>query len=171
MLWTLAQIENGVPDFSHINFDDFLKKADAVNKEEMAEVKNELGNKLDMEPIHTHDITQITELQKILNGKLDSSRRYGYETLLSNPEDINYLKMLNTDKLTVDGNYLIDTENGNLVIKTNSTDVIARYNGESWALRIKNKDGNWELIDINEFIRNVNESLMNHQDALNKLIS
>ena len=140
---------------------DYAKKSDVPTIEDFDSLVETVGNKIDTNPPHKHDISQIKELQNTLNGKLASDTKYNYSSILSNPEEIDFLKKLETLCLKLvpskaaDG-YTFDVDSvGDLRI-IYKDDVIMNYDAV-------NKK--WLISDID--IKGV---LQSHTDALKILL-
>ena len=140
---------------------DYAKKSDVPTKEDFDSLVETVGNKIDKNPPHTHGISQIKELENILNGKLASDTKYNYSSILSNPEEIDFLKQLETlgfklvPSKAADG-YTFDVDSvGDLRI-IYKDDVIMNYDAV-------NKK--WLIDDID-----IKSVLQSHTDALKILL-
>ena len=91
MLFTVKQVENGFIDITKLDLDKYAKKDEVVDKKSFTDLTNVVAGKLDSSPMHEHDISDIDQLEMVLNGKLDN-KTYSYTTILSDPEKINYLE-------------------------------------------------------------------------------
>ena len=126
---------------------------------------------MDREGSHQHAIGDIKELDQTLNQKLDNNRTYSYKVLINDIETIPYLETLKTPLLEIltssdasSAGYKISVDNtGDLLITLNDV-VIASYNKIA---------GNWIIngINLNEFITETQETLKNHYEAINILMS
>ena len=140
---------------------DYAKKTDVPTNSDFESLVKTVANKIDAKPPHTHEISQINELSKTLAGKLASDTKYNYSSILSNPEEINFLKQLETlgiklvPSKAADG-YTFDVDSvGDLRI-IYKDDVIMNYD----AVNMK-----WLIDDID-----IKEVLQNHTDALKILL-
>ena len=140
---------------------DYAKKSDVPTNEAFNSLVETVGSKIDIKPPHTHEISQIKELQNILTGKLDSSKKYNYSSILSNSEEIDFLKQLETlgfklvPSRSADGYQFNVDSVGDLRI-IYKDDVIMNYD-------VVNKK--WLIDDID-----IKEVLQNHTDALKTLL-
>lgn len=166
MLFTVKQVENGFIDITKLDLDKYAKKDEVVDKKSFTDLTNIVAGKLDSSPMHEHDISDIDQLEMVLNGKLDN-KTYSYTTILSDPEKINYLEKVKSLKYEVSSSkdvkgYQIETDSvGDLKILLNGI-VVASYNKttSSWVF-----NGN----DLNKFINEANDALKNHKEAIEKL--
>ena len=105
MLYTVEQAKNGIKTgiggSSSIQIEDLALKEDVPSKEEFEELEKAVGEKLDRSPMHTHDMSQIEQLTNTLSTKLDSNKKYNYSSIISNPEDIDYLTTVQTTKMEI----------------------------------------------------------------------
>ena len=161
MLFTVNQVKNGIGvGWNSLKVDDLARKVDVPTKTEFVELKNAVGDKLDKNPPHTHEMSQIKEISNTLDNKLDRNKTYNYSSILSNPEEIDYLKTVQTTEMEItpskdDKGYKFDVDSvGDLRIINNSQ-VIAHYDvvNKKWYL------GTIDIADV----------LQNHTDALNEL--
>ena len=161
MLFTVNQVKNGVGvGWNSLKVDDLARKADVPTKTEFVELQNVVGDKLDKNPPHTHEMTQIKELSNTLDTKLDKNKKYNYSSILDNPEAIDYLTTVETTSLKIapsqnDKGYKFDVDNvGDLRIISNSQ-VIAHYDAadKKWYL------GNVDIVGV----------LENHTEAIKSL--
>lgn len=162
MLYTTTQIVKGEVAVSKNELDNYVKKNDAVRRDEFNSLISTVANKLEKEPIHNHDIKDIKELGNKLNNKLDSNRQYAYQTLISNTNEIERLDKLNTSLIRI-GEFTFSTNDEGLKIKRND-EIIAVFNN-SWI--IKTDEG---MIDINKFIHDVKDNFENHKLAIEEII-
>ena len=144
--------ENGVIDTSK-----FALKNETATKKELQTLTETVANKLDASPIHHHDIAEVDLLQQSLNDKLDRTQRYGYTTILSDSEKINYLEKVETHELVINkeknekGYSVKVDDNGDILLQLGGV-VIARYVSVSHE---------WVFSNVN-----INEVLENHRDAI-----
>ena len=102
MLFTVNQVKNGVGvGWNSLKVDDLARKVDVPTKTEFVELQNVVGDKLDKNPPHTHEMTQIKELSNTLDTKLDKNKKYNYSSILENPEAIDYLTTVQTTKMEI----------------------------------------------------------------------
>ena len=156
-----------------LDLSNYALKNDTATKIDINELRTKLADKLDREGSHQHAIGDIKELDQTLNQKLDNNRTYSYKVLINDIETIPYLETLKTPLLEIlssseatslDGGYKISVDNtGDLLISLNDV-VIASYNKIA---------GNWIIngINLNEFITETQETLKNHYEAINILMS
>lgn len=160
MLFTVKQIKNGIGmGWNSVNLEDFAKKVDVPTKQEFNVLAQAMGDKLDKSPPHNHEITEIIELANTLNNKLDSTKKYNYSSLLSNPEAIEFLTTLKTTKLKIandeSGSYYFDVDSvGDLRLIHNDV-VIANYDSTN---------SKWIIGGID-----IKDVLENHTEAINRL--
>lgn len=153
-----------------LDLSNYALKNDTATKIDINELRTKLADKLDREGSHQHAIGDIKELDQTLNQKLDNNRTYSYKVLINDIETIPYLETLKTPLLEIVKNavsldgYKISVDNtGDLLISLNDV-VIASYNKIA---------GNWIIngINLNEFITETQETLKNHYEAINILMS
>ena len=152
-----------------LDLSNYALKNDTATKIDINELRTKLADKLDREGSHQHAIGDIKELDQTLNQKLDNNRTYSYKVLINDIETIPYLETLKTPLLEIvkeksDAGYKISVDNtGDLLISLNDV-VIASYNKIA---------GNWIIngINLNEFITETQETLKNHYEAINILMS
>lgn len=152
-----------------LDLSNYALKNDTATKIDINELRTKLADKLDREGSHQHAIGDIKELDQTLNQKLDNNRTYSYKVLINDIETIPYLETLKTPLLEIvkeksGAGYKISVDNtGDLLISLNDV-VIASYNKIA---------GNWIIngINLNEFITETQETLKNHYEAINILMS
>ena len=154
-----------------LDLSNYALKNDTATKIDINELRTKLADKLDREGSHQHAIGDIKELDQTLNQKLDNNRTYSYKVLINDIETIPYLETLKTPLLEIltssdasSAGYKISVDNtGDLLITLNDV-VIASYNKIA---------GNWIIngINLNEFITETQETLKNHYEAINILMS
>lgn len=155
-----SQVDNGIVDITKIDTTKFALKTETATKEELQTLTSAVAGKLDASPIHHHDIADIDQLQTSLNDKLSSTQRYSYESILSNPEQINYLDELKTTELEIstaqnqNGYSFTVDNNGDLLLVLGNV-AIARYDTPT---------SSWLFSNVN-----INEVLSNHHDAIEAL--
>jgi len=167
-LLTCKQIDSGVGDIAetltNINVEDFAKKSEVATKEDLNTLSGIVANKLDSSPIHHHDIADIDQLATVLGDKLDRTQTYNYSSILSNPEEINYLNQLKTPSIILSpckqlSLYSFELDSNNnlkiLYVGSNPSITIASYNLSSAA---------WVFGSYN-----IGEVLQNHHDAIELL--
>ena len=151
-----------------IDLSNYALKEDTATKVDLETLSATVANKVDINPPHTHYISQINQLETELNACLKVNKTYAYNSILSNPEEINYLKEpyipnLHISTAVGEAGYIISINSitGDLEIKYNNV-VIMSYNKSS---------GHWIIggVDIQEFITNTNDILQNHYNAINIL--
>ena len=157
-VYTKKQIDEGKIDISTIDLDKYAQKTDVVGKEEFENLTEVVSNKLDASPMHEHDISQIDGLQNKLNDKLDATKKYGYQTLISNINEVDYLDKLSSLNINVvsgtnDEVYsFVENSVGDLnIIKNNN--VIAQF--------VKSQN-QWTFSGITEVLEN-------HKQAIEQL--
>ena len=151
-----------------IDLTNYALKSETATKVDLEELQAIVANKLDKEPMHNHSIAEVDQLQTTLNTKLDTTKQYSYASLLYDSEKIPYLEGvkvvkldITTDNLTTGYVFKADEASGDLQI----------YNNEVCILSYNKAAGHWIMgaIDLNEFIEEVNDVLVNHYQALNML--
>ena len=75
-----------------IDLSNYVLKSETATKVDLEELQLIVANKLDKEPMHTHSISEVNQLQTELNSKFDSSKQYSYAVILSDSEKIPYLE-------------------------------------------------------------------------------
>ena len=118
---------------------------------------------------HQHYISDVKELKAELDSKLNKTDKVSYKAILTDPEKIEYLENVKIDVVDIcqtkdNTGYKIytDKNNGTLNIVDSNNVVIASYNKTHWIIN---------GVDLNKFITETNETLKNHHDALELLIS
>ena len=67
LVFTVEQVNNGVGvGWNTLKVQDLALKNDVVSKDEFTELQNEVDDKLDKKPPHTHEISDINQLNDIL---------------------------------------------------------------------------------------------------------
>ena len=151
---TTGQVKNGIqPEDLLIDLSDYLKKQEGATKTEVQSLSTAVAGKLDKEPIHKHDISDINQLTNVLKGKYDTSEKYSYNVILSDSEKIPYLESPKVEILEIvadknsDGyRFYVDDSNGDLMIIHGET-TVATYtkSTHSWSF------GGVSLSNINSF--------------------
>jgi hypothetical protein len=155
MIYTIAQVKEGKTEgLTKSDLKEYAKINDTCSKTDYESLKVTVSKKLDQSPEHTHSISAISQLKQQLDNKLDV-QLYDYKSLIKDSENIDYLKDVKIDKITI-ANYTITTDNEDLEIKYNNS-IIASYNGTSW---------NFNNIDLTEKFKNIDAVLLNHHDAI-----
>ena len=160
-----------------IDLTNYALKSETATKVDLEALQTIVANKLDKEPMHTHTIAEVDQLQTELNTKFDTSKQYSYAVILSDSEKIPYLEDVAIKKLTItpessaasaseasaDGYiFKVDENSGDLQI----------YNSDVCILSYNKSAGHWIMgeIDLNNFISEVNDVLVNHYQAMNILM-
>ena len=148
-----------------IDLSNYALSSETATKVDLEALQAIVANKLDKEPMHTHSIAEVDDLQTELNAKYDITKKYSYATILNDSEKIPYLEDVKivkldvtTDKETKGYIFQVDKESGDLQIYHNSVCILS-YN---------KAEGHWIMgeIDLNNFISEVNDTLVNHCEAL-----
>ena len=146
--------------WNSLKVDDLARKADVPTKTEFVELQNVVGDKLDKNPPHTHEMTQIKELSNTLDTKLDKNKKYNYSSILENPEAIDYLTTVQTTSLKIapsqtNKGYVFDVDNIDDLRIIYNNQVIGNYD-------VVNKK--WIMGGID-----VKDVLENHAAAITKI--
>ena len=142
-VFTTDQVKDGIDtgDFM-IDLSDYMKKKDAVTKTELDSLTSIVANKLDATPQHKHDISDVKDLREELDSKYDTSKKYPHNVILSDVDTIAYIESPKVQRLevamnsTVDGyNFYVDDSNGDLMIVSPASTLIASYSlaSNSWS--------------------------------------
>ena len=151
-VFTTDQVKDGIDtgDFM-IDLSDYMKKKDAVTKNELDSLTAVVANKLDKTPQHKHDISDVKDLREELASKYDTSKKYPHNVILSDVDTIAYIESPKVQRLevavnsAVDGyNFYVDDSNGDLMIVSPASMLIATYSvtSNNWTF------GNVSLNDI-----------------------
>ena len=166
-MFSVKQVEEGVIDITKLDTSVFAKKDDVTDKESFESLKEVVAGKLDKEPVHQHDIKDIVQLSTKLGEKLDSNQKYSYSTILSNPEEINYLNIIKTQKVEVSES---QTSDGYTFSIDSVGDLKVMINGVVIATYVKSTNS-WVFngVNLTSFINETNEVLQNHYEAIKTL--
>ena len=138
---TVQGVKNGISTGMIIDLSDYLKKTEGVTKDEFTSLENTVSGKLDTEPQHKHDISDVKNLHEALDSKYDTSKQYPHNVILSDVDKIAYIEAPKVQRLevamnsTADGyNFYVDDANGDLMILSPSSTLIASYSiaSNSW---------------------------------------
>ena len=142
-VFTTDQVKDGVDTGDLlIDLSEYMKKKDGATKTELDSLTAVVANKLDVEPQHKHHIDDVKQLQSALDGKFDKTELYAYNTILSDVDKIAYIEAPKVQHLevamnsTVEGyNFYVDDANGDLMILSPSSALIASYSmaSNSWS--------------------------------------
>ena len=161
---TVQGVKNGISTGMIIDLSDYLKKTEGVTKDEFTSLENTVSGKLDTEPQHKHDIADVKNLHEALDGKYDTSKKYPHNVILSDTDKIAYIESPKVQHLevamnaSVDGyNFYVDDANGDLMILSPSSALIASYSiaSNSWTF------GGVSLKDIAN-----NETIAEHEELI-----
>ena len=162
---TVQGVKNGISTGMIIDLSDYLKKTEGVTKDEFTSLENTVSGKLDTEPQHKHDISDVKDLREELDSKYDTSKKYPHNVILSDTEKIAYIESPKVQRLevamnsAVDGyNFYVDDSNGDLMIVSPSSTLIATYS-------IASNSWNFGGVNIND-VTTHQEVLENHTEAL-----
>ena len=133
------------------------------------DLKQKVANKLNSNPIdHNHSISQIEQLQQKLDNKLSipesEETKYSYKTLLKDWDEISYLKDVKVSMLDI----AVDKSTSGYVFSVDgSGDLLITFNEVVIAYYVKASQ-KWYFgeIDLSSFVKNTNEVLKNHYEAL-----
>ena len=139
---TTGQVKDGVDagDFM-IDLSEYVKKKDAATKTELQELVQVVAGKLDATPQHKHDISNVKDLREELDSKYDTSQKYSHNVILSDTEKIAYIEApkvqrleLATNEITDGYSFYVDDSNGDLMIVSPASVLIASYSvaSNSW---------------------------------------
>ena len=100
--FTVAQAKDGI-DAGDLSLDlsEYMKKSDGIAKSELEDLAAVVATKLDREPQHKHNISDIEQLELSLASKYDTSQKYSYNVILSDSEKIPYLEAPKIEQLTL----------------------------------------------------------------------
>ena len=138
---TVQGVKDEISTGMIIDLSEYLKKTEGVTKSEFATLETTVSGKLDTEPQHKHDISDVKNLHEALDGKYDTSKKYPHNVILSDTDKISYIEAPKVQRLevamnsTVEGyNFYVDDANGDLMILSPSSVLIATYSlaGNSW---------------------------------------
>ena len=152
-----------------IDLSNYALASEAATKVDLEALQTIVANKLDKEPMHTHSIAEVDDLQTELNCKYDITKKYSYATILDDSEKIPYLEDVKIVKLDV----TTDNETSGYIFKVDeSSGDLQIYHNSVCILSYNKSLGHFIMgeIDLNNFISEVNETLVNHCSALNILI-
>ena len=110
-----------------IDLSNYALSSETATKVDLEALQTIVANKLDKEPMHSHSIAEVDQLQTELNCKYDISKQYSYAVILSDSEKIPYLEDVKIVKLdiTTDNEssgyiFKVDSSSGDLQIYNNS---------------------------------------------------
>ena len=152
-----------------IDLSNYALASEVATKVDLEALQTIVANKLDKEPAHTHSIAEVDQLQTELNGKYDTTKQYSYAVILSDSEKIPYLEDVKVVKLDI----TTDKETKGYIFKVDeSSGDLQIYNNDVCTLSYNKAEGHWIMgsIDLNNFMSEVNETLVNHCSALNIFI-
>ena len=168
MLYTTKQIDEGITDILTLDMEQYAKKNETATKEELNGLTEVVAGKLDSTPMHHHDIQHIDELQNQLSNKLNSDQKYSYNTLISDPEKIDYLEKLTTDELSIgvthDG--VLDSK---FTIDTNSVNDLVIKDGDVTVGTYVKSTNTWNMNGITDTLVEHADVLDNHREAIELL--
>ena len=148
-----------------IDLSEYMMKKDAATKTELDSLSAIVANKLDATPQHKHDISDVKDLREELDSKYDTSKKYPHNVILSDVDTIAYIESPKVQRLevamnsAVDGyNFYVDDSNGDLMIVSPSSTLIATYS-------IASNSWNFGDVNIND-VTTHQEVLENHTEAL-----
>ena len=156
-----------------LDLSNYALSSESATKVDLEALQAIVANKLDKEPAHTHSIAEVDQLQTELNGKYDTSKQYSYAVILSDSEKIPYLEDVKIKKLTITPESSAASSADGYIFKVDeSSGDLQIYNNSVCILSYNKAEGHWiiESIDLNNFITEVNETLVNHCSALKILI-
>ena len=159
-IFTTGQVKDGIDSGDlMIDLSEYMKKKEGATKNELNELTSVVASKLDKEPQHKHHIEDIKELQEALQGKLDTSEKYSFNTIISDIDKIPYIespkiKMLNIGNAESENPYTFYTDeaSGDLMIVCDGI-LIGNYNKAT---------NSWSFGGVL-----LNSVLENHYEALN----
>ena len=164
-VFTTGQVKDGVDTGDLlIDLSDYMKKKDGATKTELDSLTAVVSNKLDATPQHKHDIADVKDLREELDSKYDTSKKYAHNVILSDAEKIAYLESPKVQHLevamnaSVDGyNFYVDDANGDLMILSPSSVLIATYSLAS---------NNWTFggVSLNDIANN--ETIAEHEELI-----
>ena len=172
-MFTMSEADTGSNSTTttvKIDLSNYALSSETATKVDLEALQTIVAKKLEREQMHSHSIAEVDHLQIELNCKYDISKQYSYAAILSDSEKIPYLEDIKvkqlditTDNTSSDYIFKVDSSSGDLLIYNNSVCILS-YNK---AL------GHWIFgsTDLNEFMTEVNDTLVNHCEALKILIS
>ena len=170
-MFTMTNADTGTASSSttvKIDLTNYALKSETATKVDLEELQAIVANKLDKEPKHTHSIAEVDQLQTELNTKFDTSKQYSYAVILSDSEKIPYLEDVKIVKLDI----TTDNQTSGYIFKTDEdSGDLQIYNNDVCILSYNKSAGHWIMgeTDLNEFITEGNDALVNHFQALNIL--
>ena len=171
-MYTMSNAETGTNSSDvtvKLDLSNYALSSETATKVDLEALQLIVANKLDKEPVHTHSIAEVDQLQTELNGKYDTTKQYSYAVILSDSEKIPYLEDVKIVKLDV----TTDNESSGYIFKVDSSSGdLQIYNNDVCMLSYNKAEGHWIMgsIDLNNFITEVNDTLVNHCAALKILI-
>ena len=152
-----------------IDLSNYALTSETATKVDLEALQTIVANKLDKEPAHTHSIAEVNQLQTELNTKYDTSKQYSYAVILSDSEKIPYLEDVKVVKLDI----TTDKETSGYIFKLDSSSGdLQIYNNNVCILSYNKALGHWIFgsTDLNDFMTEVNETLVNHYNAITILM-
>ena len=171
-MYTMAEANTGSNASSvavKIDLSNYALSSETATKVDLEALQAIVANKLDKEPMHTHSIAEVNDLQTELNAKYDITKKYSYAVILDDSEKIPYLEDVKIVKLDI----TTDNESSGYIFKVDeSSGDLQIYHNSVCILSYNKAEGHWIFgsTDLNEFMTEVNDTLANHCSALNILI-
>ena len=181
---TTGQARDGIQagDFL-IDLSDYMKKQEGATKTEIETLTAVVAGKLDAEPIHKHDISEIKQLENVLAGKYDTSQQYSYNVILSDSEKIPYLEspkvgLLELTSSKDDSGYklYVDESNGDLMIILGDI-LVASYtkSTHTWSFAGVSLDSISSISDVLTEMRGLitdnSVSIVNNDTKINAVVA
>ena len=166
-MFTMSEANTGNTTSSttvKIDLSNYALSSETATKVDLEALQTIVANKLDKEPMHSHSISEVDSLQTELNSKYDTSKQYSYAVILSDSEKIPYLEDVKVVKLDI----TTDNTSSGYIFQVNSSGDLQIYNNSVCILSYNKALGHWIFgsTDLNDFMSEVNETLVNHCEAL-----
>ena len=166
-MFTMSEADTGNTTSSttvKLDLSNYALSSETATKVDLEALQTIVANKLDKEPMHSHSISEVDSLQTELNSKYDTSKQYSYAVILSDSEKIPYLEDVKVVKLDI----TTDNTSSGYIFQVNSSGDLQIYNNTVCILSYNKALGHWIFgsTDLNDFMTEVNETLVNHCEAL-----
>ena len=149
-IFTTKQAADGI-DIGDLKLDlsEYIKRTEAATKSEVKTLTEVVANKLDASPPHLHNISDVSELDKALASKYDTSKQYSYNVILSDSEKIPFLEnpqVLSLECTTAKNSkgykMYVDSGTNDLYIISPNNAIIGMYsvNSNKWIANVSDKE-------------------------------
>ena len=185
-VFTTGQVNDGIDHGDLlIDLSDYMKKKEGATKNELDTLTAIVANKLDATPQHKHDIEDIKQLQFKIDSKLDKGERYSYKDIISDIEEVPFIKEPQVHKLDITATegtsgyiFYVDSLSGDLMITLNDV-LIASYSiaAGKWSFETDTSTIETSIATnqtkittlesaLNEYVAKTDAVLKNHYDAI-----